>query len=211
MRREFHVRFCEGPGGKFPRATRLVLLFEQERDARRVLEVLPKRLGKFGLQMHPDKTRLVRFPRPQQRPAGSTQASPGPESFDFLGFTHYWGKSWKGRWVVKRRTAKSRFTRSVKGVRMWCQRYRHLPLAVQHDALCQKLRGHLGYYGLTGNYEALVRFRWEVRRTWYKWLCRRSQRGRMSWDDYQRLLGRYPLPPPRVAHSVYRPSAKPVT
>jgi group II intron reverse transcriptase/maturase len=189
----------------------LVLLFEQERDTRRVMEVLPKRLGKFGLQMHPDKTRLVRFTRPQQRPEGGQQAFSGPESFDFLGFTHYWGTSWKGRWVVKRRTAKSRFTRSAKGVRMWCRRYRHLPLAMQHDALCQKLRGHFGYYGLTGNWEALARFQWVVRRTWYKWLCRRSQRGRMTWDDYQRLLGRYPLPLPRVVHSVYRPSAKPVT
>jgi group II intron reverse transcriptase/maturase len=74
----------------------VVLVFEQERDARRVMEVMPKRLGKFGLQMHPDKTRLVRFTRPQQRRSGGTQASPGPESFDFLGFTHYWGKSWKG-------------------------------------------------------------------------------------------------------------------
>ncbi len=189
----------------------LVLLFEQERDARPVMEVLPNRLGKFGLQMHADKTRLVRFTRPQQRLEGGQQASPGPESFDFLGFSHYWGKSRKGWWVVRRRTAKSRFTRSAKAVRVWCRRHRHLPLAQQHTALCQKLRGHFGYYGITGNHEALARFRWEVRRTWYKWLCRRSQRGRMSWDDYQRLLGRYPLPPPRVVHSVYRPSAKPVT
>ena len=191
----------------------LVLLFEQERDARRVMEVLPKRLGKFGLRVHPDKTQVVRFNRPPQRPEGGPQASssPGPESFDFLGFTHYWGKSRKGWWVVKRGTVKSRFTRAVKAVRMWCRRHRHLPLALQHNALCQKLRGHFGYYGLTGNYEALARFWWEVRRTWYKWLCRRSQRGRMSWDDFQRLLGRYSLPPPKVVHSVYRPSAKPVT
>jgi hypothetical protein len=102
-------------------------------------------------------------------------------------------------------------SRAEKGVRMWCRRYRHLPLAMQHDALCQKLRGHFGYYGLTGNWEALVRFQWEVGRTWYKWLCRRSQRGRMSWDDYQRLLGRYPLPLPREVHSDYSPSAKSVT
>jgi hypothetical protein len=93
----------------------LVLLFEQERDTRRVMEVLPKRLGKFGLQMHPDKTRLVRFTRPQQRPEGGQQAFSGPESFDFLGFTHYWGTSWKGRWVVKRRTAKSRCQGRRKG------------------------------------------------------------------------------------------------
>jgi hypothetical protein len=209
MRREFQVRFCEGLGVRSPQATRLLLVFEQERDARRVMEVMPKRLGKFGLQMHPDKTRLVRFTRPQQRLAGGTQASPGPESIYFLGFAHYWGKSWKGRWVVKRRTAKSRFMRSAKGVRMWCRHHRHLPLALQQTALCQKLRGHFGYYGLTGNYETLARFWWEVRRTWHKWLGRRSQRGRMSWEDFERLLVRYPLPPPRVVHSVYRPSRSP--
>jgi group II intron reverse transcriptase/maturase len=188
-----------------------VLVFEQERDARRVMEVLPKRFGKFGLRLHPDKTRLVRFSRPPRRPEGGGQASPGPEGFEFLGFTHYWGKSWKGWWVVKRRTAKSRFTRAVKAVRVWCRNHRHLPLALQHTALCQKLRGHFSYYGITGNHAALARFWWEVRRTWHKWLGRRSQRGGMAWEDYQRLLRRYPLPLPRVVHSVYHPSARTVT
>jgi group II intron reverse transcriptase/maturase len=188
-----------------------VLLLEQERDARRVLEVLPKRLGRFGLRVQPDKTRLVRFRRPRQDPKGGQAATPEPESFDFLGFTHYWGKSWKGWWVVKRRTAKGRFNRSAQAVREWCRRHRHLAVAEQHTALCQKLRGHFGYYGITGNHEALARFWWEVRRTWYKWLSRRSQRARLSWEQYQRLLARYPLPPPRVVHSVYRPSAKSAT
>ncbi len=189
----------------------MVLVFEQERDARRVMAVLPKRFGKFGLRVHPDKTRVVRFSRPPRPLEGSRTGSPGADSFDFLGFTHYWGKSRTGRWVVKRRTAKSRFTRAIKATRVWCRSHRHLPPAVQHAALCQKLRGHFSYYGITGNYEALARFWWEVRRTWRKWLGRRSQRGWLSWGKYQRFLARYPLPPPRVVHSVYRPLAKSVT
>ncbi len=189
----------------------MVLVFEQERDAQRMMAVLPKRFGKFGLRLHPDKTRVAQFSRPPRRLDGSTRGSLGPDSFDFLGFTHYWGRSRKGRWVVKRRTARSRFTRAIKATRVWCRSHRHLPPAEQHNALRRKLRGHFSYYGITGNYEALARFWWEVRRTWHKWLGRRSQRGRLSWEKYQRFLNRYPLPPPRVVHSVYRPSAKPVT
>ncbi|MDP6513735.1 MAG: group II intron reverse transcriptase/maturase [SAR202 cluster bacterium] len=199
-----------GPSFLVRYADDFVLVLERERDARRVMDVLPKRFGKFGLKLHPDKTRVVRFVRPSQRRAGDTQVPSRSNSFDFLGFTHYWGKSWRGGWVIKRRTAKSRFTRAVKGVRGWCRTNRHLPLAVQHGMLVRKLRGHFNYYGITGNYEALARFQWEVRRTWHKWLGRRSQRGRIPWDDYERLLRRYPLPSPRVVHSTSRPLAKPV-
>ena len=189
----------------------VVVVFEQERDARRVIEVLPKRFGRFGLRVHPDKTRVVRFTRPARRLEGRTSGSREPDSFDFLGFTHYWGESWKGRrWVVKRRTAKGRFTRAIKAVRVWCRNHRHLPPAEQHVALSQKLRGHFSYYGITGNSEALARFWWEVQRIWHKWLGRRSQRGRLSWEHYRRFLARYPLPPPRVVHSIYYPSAKSV-
>ena len=92
--------------------------------------------------------------------------------------------------MIKRRTAKSRFTRAVKGGRGWCRTNRHLPIAVQHEMLVRKLRGHFNYYGITGTCEALARFQWEVRRTWHKWLGRRSQRGRIPWDDYERLLRR---------------------
>ena len=158
--RSFLVRYADD----------FVLVFERERDARRVMDVLPKRFGKFGLKLHPDKTRVFRFTRPPQRREGAMHVPTRSDSFDFLGFTHYWGRSWKGGWVIKRRTAKSRFTRAVKGVRVWCRTNRHLPLAVQHAMLVRKLRGHFGYYGITGNYEALARFQWEVRRTWHKWL-----------------------------------------
>ncbi len=176
-----------------------VIVFEQEADARRVMDVLPKRFGKYGLTLHPMKTRLVKFTRPR-RDGGGDGDEPG--SFELLGFNHHWGLSRKGNWVVQRTTMRSRFTRALGRVRDWCRINRHLPIAAQCTALGHKLRGHFGYYGITGNSEALSRFAYEVRRVWQKWLSRRSQRAQMSWERMRLLLTRYPLPPPRVVHSV---------
>ena len=115
-------------------------------------DVLPKRFGKYGLTVHPDKTRLVQFRRPPLRPARKGQPpTDGPGTFDLLGFTHYWSRSRKGNWVVKRKTAANRFTRTVRTVARWCRNHRHRPIGEQHHALCQKLRGHFAYYGITGN------------------------------------------------------------
>jgi group II intron reverse transcriptase/maturase len=174
-----------------------VLVFASESDAKRVMEVLPKRFGKYGLTLHPQKTKLVDF----KRPNNSGSSSPG--SFDLLGFTHFWGKSRKGRWVVKRRTAKDRFARTLKKVAEWCKKERHLPVREQYRTLCRKLVGHNQYYGITGNYYALARFYRSVRMVWRKWLDRRSQKAKMSWDRYNQLLVTYRLPKPRVVHSVY--------
>ena len=181
-----------------------VIGFTDENDARRVLEVLPKRFGKYGLTLHPDKTRLVEF-RPPQDP-GTGQ---GTGTFDLLGFTHTWERSRKGRWVVKRKTAASRLTRAVKAISQWCRQNRHAPVAQQRYTLSQKLRGHFGYYGITGNASALSRFLLEAKRVWLKWLSRRKRGNPMNWNDFNRLLGRYPLPAARVVHSVYRRAVKP--
>ena len=179
-----------------------VVLFETKQDAERFLAVLPKRFGKYGLTLHPDKTRLLEFKRP--RPDGSKdEDDDGPGSFDFLGFTHHWGKSRKGTMVVRRKTMRPRFTRGLVRIATWCRQNRHLPLAEQRKTLSQKLRGHYGYYGLTGNFEALRRFAFEVTRVWHKWLARRSNRAAEQWDQFNRLLQRYPLPPPRVTRSAY--------
>jgi RNA-directed DNA polymerase len=181
-----------------------VLVFESETDARRVFEVLPKRFHRYGLSLHPEKTRLIRFGKPR----GTSGDRPG--TFNLLGFTHYWGKSRMGRWRVKRKTARDRFSRALKQISLWCRRYRHLPVAQQHASLKRKLQGHYAYYGITGNMDALSRFRTLVERAWQKWLHRRSQRARMFWAKFRVLRGRYPLPPARVVHSVYRHAAKPV-
>ena len=125
------------------------------------------------------------------------------------GFTHYWARSRKGNWVVKQKTAKGRFSRSVKATAEWCRRHRHLPVRDQHRILSKKLKGHFNYYGISGNSDALARYRTIVGRVWRKWLDRRSQRRHMPWARFLRLLQRYPLPPPIAVHSAYRLAAKP--
>jgi len=174
-----------------------VLVFADEHDAGRVLDVLPKRFAKFGLELHPAKTKQVDF----RRPGPGGPSAPRPGTFDLLGFTHYWGLSRKGRWVVTRKTSASRFRRALGRVNDWCRVHRHQPIAEQHAMLRAKLRGHYGYYGITGNARALATFHHWVRRVWCKWLNRRSQRARMSWARFALLLQRYPLPAPRVVHS----------
>ena len=196
-----------GKAALFRYADDAVFLFANETDARRVLEVLPKRLGKYGLELHPDKTRLVDFRRPDRLPRGGGNG--GSRTFDLLGFTHFWGKARSGKWVVKRRTAKDRFRRAITRVALWCRKHRHDDVRAQQKALAQKLRGHFGYYGIIGNYDALGRFLYEVKATWRKWLNRRSQRSAMSWERMHGLLERYPLPTPRVARPLLPRAARP--
>jgi RNA-directed DNA polymerase len=186
-----------------------IMGFTCEEDARRVLDVLPKRFGKYGLTIHPDKTRLVPFRPPDRsnRPDSSHGSAPG--TFDFLGFTHLWGRSRKGAWVGKRRTAASRLRRAIQTIAQWCRFNRHRPLAEQHPTLVQKLRGHLAYYGITGNGGAWHRFRDAVTRAWRQWLSRRTRGNSLSWELFSRLRERYALPPALVLHSVCRPGANP--
>jgi group II intron reverse transcriptase/maturase len=179
-----------------------VLACECEDDARRVLEVLPKRFARFGLTLHPDKTRLVRFERPPH--AGKPLRADRPGTFDFLGLTHYWGRSRRGNWVVQQKTAATRFQRALKKIAGWCRLHRHEPIPEQHRMLSQQLRGHDAYYGVTGNSRCLSTFHRRVTRLWHKWLSRRSWASYLSWDRFTRMLERLPLPPPRVVHSVYR-------
>ena len=180
----------------------LVIIFEYERDARRVFDVLPKRLAKYGLTLHPEKTRLIDFRRPDPRasasPDNNGDARSRPDTFDLLGFTHYWARSRKGLWVVKQKTAVDRFRRALKRIADWCRRYRHEPVREQWAALRRKLLGHFGYFGITGNSRALSNLRERVIAVWRKWLSRRSQRAWISWDAMRRLLARYPLPEPHI-------------
>ena len=179
-----------------------VMVFSDRSDALKVMDVLPKRLGKYGLTMHPDKTRLVPFRRPRRD--GGPSSGPKPGTFDFLGFTHYWGRSRNGRRIVRRRTASGRMARAVRTVHQWTKRHRHLRLTLQQKALNQKLRGHYAYYGITGNWQAVERFYRLAVRCWRYWLNRRSQRRSMTWHKMNNLLGHYPIARPRVVHSIYR-------
>ncbi len=170
-----------------------VIVFTDESDAHRVLEVLGKRFAKYGLALHPEKTRLIDFRSPRRR-----QPSAKPDTFDLLGFTIHWGRTRKGGWAVYTRTAASRFRRAVKAIQVWCRGHRHDPLLEQHKTLVLKIRGHYGYYGRCGNYQALSRFVRLVTKIWRKWLQRRSWKTRLNWKKFNGMLDRHPLPPPRI-------------
>jgi RNA-directed DNA polymerase len=181
-----------------------VMGFACEADAQRVLEVLPKRFGRYGLTLHPDKTRLVAFVSPARLPKDDSPKGTTPGTFDLLGFTHYWARSRQGNWIVKRRTSPSRLQRALRKIADWCRFYRHKPIREQQQTLWQKLRGHFGYFGITGNGEALRGFRDGVIRLWRKWLSRRKRGDPFSWERFSLLLKSYPLPAAVVVHSVYR-------
>ena len=177
-----------------------VMGFELKSDAERVYRVIFKRFEKFGLSLHPEKTRLVPFERPTGTASGRTTP---PQSFDFLGFTHYWGKTRKGGWAVKRKTSRKRFNRALKVMWQWCRDNRHEGLRTQVEKLGLKLKGHYGYYGITGNSICLQKFRWVVIRVWRYWLNRRSrEQGSMPWERMNRLLQVWYIPPARAVHSV---------
>jgi group II intron reverse transcriptase/maturase len=173
------------------------MVFEREADARRVMSVLAKRFARYGLTLHPEKTRLVDF----RRPPGNGK---GPGSFDLLGFTLYWGSARNGYRIVRQKTSRSRLTRALQRVAEWCRRHRHLPVAVQHKQLVAKVRGHCNYFGVTGNTRSLRCFVHEVRRTWRKWLDRRSNSVRMTWERFVLLVSRYPLPAPSLPRRIHR-------
>ena len=168
-----------------------VIALEDRHDGKRLLDVLGKRLGRYGLTLHETKTRYVDFRR--RRPYGRHWMA-SATTFDFLGFTHVWGRSMQGKDVVRQITAKGRFARALKSVHQWCKRYRHLPVKAQQDYLARVIRGHCAYYGLTGNGKRLEWFRYQCVRIWRRWLARRSRLRRLNWDRMNVLLKRYPLP-----------------
>lgn len=181
-----------------------VVCFEREDDARRVQAVLPERFQKYGLTLHPEKTRLLRFERPAKRGALPASVPGSVRSFDFLGFTHHWAKARSGSWVVLRRTMRSRFTRTLGAIAEWCRQHMHAPLAYQVKMLGMKLRGHDAYFGITGNSGMIWKLRHFVKLIWWKSLRRRSQRILNANTFYKVILARYPLPPARAVHSILR-------
>ena len=184
--RSFLIRFADD----------FVLGFEKASDAERVMKVLPKRFARFGLTIHPEKTRCVRF-----IPCGGKDGGPG--SFDFLGFTHFWGRSRKGNWVIKRRTSKKRASRAMTRIWEWCKEHLHDPLPDQWQALTSKLRGHYQYYGIIGNYKALEVTYEHAMDTWRYWTNRRNSKNLKSALRFKdTILSRHPLPKPRIMKAV---------
>ena len=182
-----------------------VIGFTDRGDAERVLEALTRRCAEYGLELHPEKTKLVQFRRPNGQSGGNgSDRGQKPGTFDFLGFTHYWARSRRGNWVIKRKTGRGRMKRAVKAISMWCCYHRHWRVSEQHKFLSRVLVGHYWYYGITGNSVQIGRFRQEVQKAWRKWLNRRSQRAKMTWDRFGKLSKRYTLPPARAYRSACR-------
>jgi RNA-directed DNA polymerase len=183
------IRYCDD----------FIIGFAREDDARRVLAVLGKRLGRFGLILHPDKTRLLPFGRPPQE----QHSGKGLATFDFLGFTFYWARSRQGRWGMWCKTRRASLRRAKTAIYDWCRRHRHQPIEAQHAALGQRLRGHYNYFGVSGNFRSVLRVVEATKRAWYKWLCRRSQRKRLNWKRFVDLLRQFPLPRPRIVVRIW--------
>ena len=156
-------------------------------------------MGRFGLTLHPDKTRLLPFRRP---PAGQASGK-GPATFDFLGFTLYWRRTRSGRWGMTCKTRQARLRRAIQNVADWCRRHRHLPVKVQHAALTRRIQGHFNYFGVNGNSRSLSLLVEEARRAWYKWLRRRSQQAHLNWEKFGALLKRLPLPRPCITVRIW--------
>ena len=176
----------------------VVIAFEDHLAAKRALAVLGKRLGRYGLTLHPDKTRFVDFRF--KRPGGVRHPATDGTSFDFLGFTHVWGTSRNGKNVVRQVTAKSRYARALSAVAEWCRRNRHLSIAAQHAHLSKMVRGHFAYYAITGNQRRIRWYLHQVERAWKKWLSRRGRHGNFLWTRLRELLDRHPLPKARIIH-----------
>lgn len=175
-----------------------VVGFEHKRDAQRFHTDLRERFAKFGLELHPDKTRLIEFGRNAAR-TRKARGDGKPETFDFLGFTHLCGKTKNGRFWLKRITISKRMRAKLAEIKVSLNRRRHLPIPEQGRWLASVVRGHLAYYAVPGNTDAVAAFRTQVTRHWFKALRRRSQRTRLNWNRMNRLATRW-LPPARVMH-----------
>jgi len=176
-----------------------ILCFEHKEDAEKVKEALSKRFGKFGLALHPEKTRLVEFGRNAE--GNAKRQGNKPSTFDFLGLTHICARSRRGKFTVHVRTMRKRLRRSLTAVAQWCQEHRHEEVGQQQKTLNAKLRGHYQYYGRPTNFRSLRQFYRGVRRVWRKWLNRRTRGRWLTWEKYLDLLRRHPLSPTRIMHS----------
>jgi hypothetical protein len=191
-RRASLIRFCDD----------FVMVFEDYSDCIRVQRVLAARMGRFALTLHEEKTRLVDFRPKRLQGCVNEQAT----TFNFLGFSHVWGKSRKGNNVVRQYTAKDRYSKAVKALNEWCRTNRHRPIGEQHGKLKLKMQGHYAYYGITGNSKRIQWYAEQAEKIWQKWLARRTRNGNIPWERFSKMLQRLPLPRPRIVHQYTRSS-----
>jgi len=176
-----------------------ILCFQHKEDAEKVLAVLPKRFAKYGLTLHPEKTRLMEFGRYAAKNA--KQQGKKPATFNFLGFTYICARSRQGKFTVHVKTIAKRFRRGLKAISDWCKQHRHDPVSEQQKILNAKLRGHYQYYGRPTNFRGIKQFYRRVRRIWREWLSRRTRGKRLTWERFMEILRQYPLLPPRITHA----------
>jgi group II intron reverse transcriptase/maturase len=176
-----------------------VLCFQYREDAEKVMEVLPKRFAKYGLTLHPEKTRLLEFGR--YAAGNAKRQGKKPDTFDFLGYTHVCARSRRGKFTVYVGTMKKRLKRGLTAVADWCRENRHMPVEEQQKTLNAKLRGHYQYYGRPTNYRGILQFYRQVRCLWWKWLSRRTRGKSMTWEKFAAILRKHPLTLPRIMHA----------
>jgi group II intron reverse transcriptase/maturase len=186
--RSFLLRFADD----------FVFGFEYESDARRVMAVLGKRFAKYDLTIHPEKTALIDFRNPSKR---KNESELKKDTFDFLGFTHYWGKSRRGYYVIKRKTIGKRLRRRMQRIWNWCKENLHVRITEQYKTLRSKLYGHYQYYGIRGNYKMLEVYYEYLLYAWRHWLARRTRNGYISNEKFDRILETFRLPKPRIVQS----------
>jgi hypothetical protein len=183
------VRYCDD----------FVIGFQYSDDAHRVAAVMAKRMEKFGLTLHPEKTRLIPF----KRPSMVQTSGKGPGTFDFLGFTCYWRRVRSGRWQMALKTRRGRLRKAMQAIYEFCRDHRHLPVNEQHASLLRRIRGHFNYFGVNGNIHALEALNRHAEEAWYKWLNRRGQKRSLTWERFHDLLAMFPLPVPRIMVQIW--------
>jgi RNA-directed DNA polymerase len=199
MSREVHVRFYEGLGVQFPRPTHLVMGFQYQDDAEKLLKELSERFGEFSLELHSEKTRLIRFGRNARRDCKLIDGKRKPETFNFLGFTHSCGLSRKRKFMVKRTTMRKRLTAKLHEVKAELRKRMHQSILDQGIWLRAVVRGYFGYHAIPGNSDAIGAFRTLLAKIWYKIIRKRSQRTRMTWERMNEIVAFW-LPPARILH-----------
>jgi RNA-directed DNA polymerase len=190
------TKYCKGEAYITRFADDSVACFQYKEDAQRYYQSLTKRLARFGLEIAEEKTRIIEFGRFAERDA-KRRGERKPETFDFLGFTHYCGKSRKGRFKLKWKTSSKKFITKVKEFNKWMKENRHIPLCSIWESINQKLRGHYNYYGVSDNWSNLLRFKRQIIKITYRWLKRRSQRSKLNWKKFFNILERFPLEDPK--------------
>jgi group II intron reverse transcriptase/maturase len=196
------MKTCKGESGLVIYADDFVATFQYKQDAERFLEAVKERFAIFGLELEPDKTRLIefgRFAEENRRQRGEGR----PETFDFLGFTHYCSKSRKGKFRMKRKTAGKKYRAKLTEMNQWIRQNRNQRLSDLIKMLNVKLRGHYQYYGVTDNFKSNAGFLHETKRMLFKWLNRRSQRRSYTWDGFSELMKVCPLAQPRIYFNIY--------